>query len=102
LERIPVCRKWRQEIYQAIENSNFFMFIISQNSIGSQVCSNEISKAISHNKRIIPVLVDGVCIEDVIKINPALPLYNWIVIKKDQVYGISILESKNPDNRQIA
>jgi hypothetical protein len=101
-ERIPVGQKWWQEICQAIENSNVFMFIISQESIESQVCSNEISKAILHNKRIIPVLVDDVSIENVKKINPDLPQYNWIVIKKDQVYCISELESKNSDNNQIA
>jgi len=34
-ERIPVGERWWNEICQAIENSNVFMFIISKTSIGS-------------------------------------------------------------------
>src|SRR5512136_1007206 len=57
-ERIPVGEKWWPEIREAIENANVFMFIISNNSIGSNVCKDEIDLALKNNKRIIPIIVD--------------------------------------------
>ncbi|NTW37706.1 MAG: TIR domain-containing protein [Syntrophobacteraceae bacterium] len=53
-ERIPVGERWWQEICEAIENANVFMFIISLNSIGSNFCKDEINHALKNKKRIIP------------------------------------------------
>lgn len=53
---IPVTADWKQEIYHAIDAANTFVFIISPDSVTSDVCLAELEHAASSGKRIIPVL----------------------------------------------
>ena len=87
-ERIPVGERWWQEICQAIENANVFMFIISQQSIGSKVCRDEIDQALKNHKRIIPILVDDLTPEAIQAFAPELPQYNWIIFQRDQIFSL--------------
>jgi WD40 repeat protein len=87
-ERIPVGERWWQEITQAIENANVFMFIISNHSIGSDVCRDEIDLAIKNHKRIIPILVDELSAEEIQAFVPELPQYNWIIFQRDQIFTL--------------
>ena len=50
-EDIPLTADWRQEIYQGIDEANNFIFVISPDSVVSQVCSEELERAIKDNKR---------------------------------------------------
>jgi WD40 repeat protein len=52
--------QWLAEIYAGIEAAHNFIFIISPDSVYSQVCGWEVAHAIKHNKRLIPVLRRGV------------------------------------------
>jgi WD40 repeat protein len=104
-ERIPVGERWWDEICQAIENANVFMFIISKNSIGSPVCKNEIDHALKNHKRIIPVIVDELAPEAVREFTPELPQINWIVFEKDHLFRIEENaqdQSDSPEDRQVA
>jgi len=94
-ERIPVGEKWWNEICEAIQNANVFMFIISNNSIGSNVCKDEINQALKNNKRIIPIIVDDLKPDVIKEFAPELPQFNWIIFARDQIFHIE----ENPENR---
>ena len=104
-ERIPVGEKWWDEICQAIENANVFMFIISKNSIGSSVCKDEIDHALKNNKRIIPIIVDDMGPEAIKEFAPDLPQFNWIIFERNQLFRIEEnpeLRSDKPEDSQVA
>jgi len=104
-ERIPVGEKWWDEICQAIENANVFMFIISKNSIGSSVCKDEINHALKNHKRIIPIIVDNLKPEAIKEFAPDLPQFNWIIFERDQLFRIEEnpqVRSDKPEDSQVA
>ena len=47
---------WLAEIYRSIEAANTFLFVISPDSVISEVYTLEIEHAVKHNKRLIPVV----------------------------------------------
>lgn len=63
-EGIAPTEKWMQSIYEAIEASNNFVFIISPDSLSSEYCQRELLHAIRHNKRLIPILRKAVMDND--------------------------------------
>ena len=87
-ERIPVGEKWWQEICTAIEQAGIFLFIISAQSVGSDVCKQEIDQALSHNKRIIPVIVDDTPEAAIRGFVPDLTAINWIIFRQDNVFQL--------------
>ena len=104
-ERIPVGERWWDEICQAIENANVFMFIISKNSIGSSVCKDEINHALKNNKRIIPIIVDDLQPEAIKEFAPDLPQFNWIIFERGQLFRIEEnpeVRSDKPEDSQVA
>ncbi len=104
-ERIPVGEKWWKEICEAIENANVFMFIISNNSVGSSVCKDEINQALQNNKRIIPIIVDDLRPEVIKEFVPELPQFNWIIFARDHIFRIDenpLIQSEKLEDRQVA
>jgi len=104
-ECIPVGERWWDEIFQAIENANVFMFIISKNSIGSSVCKDEIKHALKNNKRIIPIIVDNLKLDVIKEFAPELPQFNWIVFEKNELFQIKEnpeIRSDKPEDSQVA
>ncbi len=55
-EDIPLTADWWAEIQEGIETANAFVFIISPDSVISEVCGQELDHAINHNKRLIPLV----------------------------------------------
>ena len=47
---------WWNEIEEGIQDSNCFIFIITPESIASEICDRELQHAIDFNKRLIPIL----------------------------------------------
>jgi len=72
---IPPSSEFLKEIFTAIEASSTFCFFISQDSILSEVCRDEINHAVKYNKRIIPVLISNVDTNEVPK---SIQKINWI------------------------
>lgn len=102
---IPVGENWWNEIQQAIEKSNVFMFIISKHSVDSEVCSHEINVALKNNKRIIPIVVDNLSPDIVNKFVPDLSKINWIIFEKDnhfEVAGSTPREKGTEENEKLA
>lgn len=64
-EGIPLTADWRAEIRSAIEAADCFIFILSPDSIVSEVCQQELTHAETFNKRIVPVVYRDVDPDDV-------------------------------------
>src|SRR5215216_3390888 len=59
-ESIPPAVDWLEQIFHGIEASDAFIFLISPDSIASEVCKVEITRAAINNKRIIPIVLRDV------------------------------------------
>ena len=57
---IPPTADWLAEIYRGIEAADSFLFIISPDSVVSEICTLEIEHAIQHNKWLVPVVLHDV------------------------------------------
>jgi TIR domain len=77
-EGIPPTAEWLKEVYSGIESANTFVFVISPDSIISQVCSEEIAHAVKHNKRLVPIVCRDV---DAKAVPQSLSLLNWIFFR---------------------
>ncbi len=58
-QRIAPSAEWIEEIYEAIESSDTFVFVISHESSKSETCMKEIAHAEKCCKRIIPIVIEG-------------------------------------------
>ena len=76
---IPPTAEWLQEIYTAIEKADSFVFIISPEVLGSEVCQQELSHAVKHHKRLIPVVRRDVDPKDVPDL---LARLHWIFFRE--------------------
>jgi len=54
---IPKGEDWEQEIYRGIEEADAFIFLISPDSVVSEMCNKEIAHAVENNKRILPIVI---------------------------------------------
>ena len=75
------------KIFYGIEAANNFIFIISPDSINSNICSREITHALENHKRIIPLLhreIDSTVIPD------PLASRNWIFFRETDDFDVSI------------
>src|SRR5512139_3922133 len=57
---IPKGEDWEQEIYRGIEEADAFLFLISPDSVTSEMCSKEIAHAVKNGKRILPIFIANV------------------------------------------
>jgi len=55
-EDIPLAQDWFDEIKSGIENAHSFVFIVTQNSLASEICNLELKHARLQSKLIIPVI----------------------------------------------
>jgi len=78
-EGIPPTRDWWQEIEKGIEEADVFLFLLSPDSIKSEVCNREIEHAAKNGKRLIPIVVRDIKADD----SPAkLSILNWIFLRE--------------------
>lgn len=86
-EGIPLSSDWMSEISAAIEGGDAFIFVISPDSLKSQVCRDELELGIKNNKKIIPVLYREP--EKRQKMHPKLSSTNWVYLRsrKDDFKG---------------
>ena len=82
---IPPTAEWLQEIYSAIESTHAFAFIISPDSVASEVCKQEIAHAVEQNKRLIPLVY-----RDAHPIPEDLARLNWIWFRESDDFETSL------------
>ena len=68
-EDIPATAAWWKMIEAGIEAAHTCMFVISPDSVASEICKQEIDHAARHQKRLIPIVRRNV---DAAKVHPAL------------------------------
>ena len=81
---IPPTADWLAEIYRGIEAANTFLFVISPDSVASEVCTLEIEHAVKHNKRLIPVVW-----AETDDVHPAISTHNWIYLRPEDDFAAS-------------
>jgi WD40 repeat protein len=84
---IPPSSDWMAEVYVAIEQADAFIFIISRDSVASEVCSREITHAAQNNKRLIPIVIEDIAPRQV---TPRLAALNWIFFREEDDFDASV------------
>ena len=79
-ESILPASDWLEQIYHGIEGIDAFLFLVSPNSIKSEVCSVEIGHAVLNNKRIVPVVIQQVKPEDT---SDDVRKRNWVFLRRN-------------------
>lgn len=90
-EDIPPAAGWLDQVLQGIEAADAFLFLISPDSIASEVCNVELEHAHKNAKRIIPIVVrdtDPKATRDVIR------SLNWIFIRPTDDFAIGLEKIK--------
>ena len=77
---IPPTAEWLDEVYAGIQAADTFLFIISPDSVVSEICTLEIEHAIQHNKRLVPVVLHDV--EDD-QVHSAMSAHNWVFLREE-------------------
>jgi WD40 repeat protein len=55
-EDIPPTAEWLAELYSGVERAASFLFVISPDSVASEMCQVEVLHALKHGKRVVPIL----------------------------------------------
>ncbi len=85
-EDIPPSAEWLSEISAAIERADSFIFVLSPDSVVSDICRQEIEHAAAHNKRLIPIVCREVNAGDV---PDTLAKLNWIFFRQNDDFDSS-------------
>jgi WD40 repeat protein len=78
-EDIPLTAEWLAEVFAGVESSDNFLFVISPDSLESEICTRELGHALEQRKRVVPVLLreaDGEPVPD------ALASRNWTFFRE--------------------
>jgi hypothetical protein len=59
-EGIRPTEEFMQAIYSAIERADTFVFVLTPDSVASEVCKREVAHAAAHNKRMVPIVARDV------------------------------------------
>lgn len=88
-ENIPLTAEWFEEIKRGIEGSDAFMFVISPDSVASEICQAEVEYSIANHKRMVPILRRDVTPEERVKLHAAVSSHNWIFFREEDDFNTS-------------
>ena len=80
-EDIIPSAKWRDEVRQGIQEADSFIFVVSQHSLDSAICREELGHAAELNKRILPLLLEDPNVE---RLPEAVESHDWILCRTDE------------------
>jgi len=86
-EDIPPTAEWLKEISAAIEAAQAIVFVISPDSVRSEICGKELAHAVENNKRLIPVVCREV---DDRGVPEALARLNWVFAREGDDFDASL------------
>jgi WD40 repeat protein len=78
-EGIRALENWEETIYGAIEGADTFIFVLTPDSVASQICGREIKHAAVNNKRMVPLVARDVEADTV---QESLAKLNWIFCRE--------------------
>ena len=84
---IPPTAEWLDEVYAGIQAADTFLFIISPDSVVSEICTLEIEHAIQHNKRLVPVVFHDVADDQV---HSAMSAHNWVFLREEDDFEANL------------
>lgn len=90
-EDIPPAVGWLDQIFQGIEQADAFVFLVSPDSVASEVCNVELAHAHKNAKRIIPIVVRDV---EPKKTAPAIRELNWIFMRETDDFAAGLEKVK--------
>jgi hypothetical protein len=79
LDDIPAGTVWAEEIRQGIDNSRYFMLILSSSSVASEYVEREYRYALEQNKPIIPIMIETCAVPTAIEHLQYVDLRNYKV-----------------------
>ena len=86
-EDIPLTAEWREEVLDGVDSADNFLFVISPDSLTSEVCTEELDHAVEQHKRLVPVLrrpADGKAVP------AALAARNWTFFRDQDDFDRSL------------
>ena len=83
---IPPSAEWLDEIFAAIDAADTFLFVVSPDSVASEMCGKEIAHAATNNKRIITILHRDV---EARSLRAPLADIQWLDFRDGDGYGAS-------------
>jgi WD40 repeat protein len=78
--------EWLEEVFEGVESSDNFLFVISPDSLTSDVCARELGHALEQHKRLVPVLRRDA---DRQPMPESLAARNWTFFRDEDDYGAS-------------
>jgi WD40 repeat protein len=86
-EDIPPTAEWLGELYSGIERAASFLFVISPDSVASEMCQVEVLHALKHGKRIVPILRRPAAIGPPLE---AIGKAQWIEAQDDGAFEVAL------------
>jgi DNA polymerase III delta prime subunit len=80
---IAPAEDWREEMFRGIRMARNFVFVMSPNSLESKHCQEELRYALTHNKRLIPLLWQDI---DSADCHPALSRHQWVFARAEDSF----------------
>lgn len=90
-EDIPPAVGWLDQILQGIEQADAFIFLVSPDSVASEVCNVELEHAHKNAKRIIPIVVRDV---DPKSTRDVIRNLNWIFMRENEDFAAGLEKVK--------
>jgi WD40 repeat protein len=86
-EDIPPTADWIAEIHAGIEAASAFVFVISPDSLASEICARELAHAVGNHKRLVPILRREV---DARAVPQPVGSHNWIMLRETDDFEASL------------
>jgi WD40 repeat protein len=83
-DNIPLTADWLDEIKAGIEGADSFIYVISPDSVHSEVCAIELGHALEYKKRLVPIMRrELIEPHDQAALHPAISSHNWLFFRED-------------------
>lgn len=95
-ENIPLTADWLEEIKNGIEAADSFIYVISPDSVHSEVCAVELNHALENKKRLIPIMhIDLVEAHDQAALHPTISSHNWLFFRDEDDFDTAFQSLTN-------
>jgi len=86
-EGIPPSAEWLQEIRGGIDTADGVVYVISPDSVTSEVCTRELEHAVAQHKRIVPVVHRE---PEAGQVPAAAAALNWVFLRDEDDFDVGV------------